>query len=320
MGKKIVVLNGSPRRKGQHVRAGARAFTEGAEASGNTVTEFFLDAMGIHGCKGCFGGHSAKSTPACSATAWTRYTRGARVRRGGAGVAAVLLEHERPDPHGGRPPVRAGGGRRQPAARARALLRAAHGGRGPRVRGRGDLLRQPDGPPALGEPGPRAGRRQRRRGRHRPESPSWSKRANWASRSVSGIRMAGKLAVAVVSCRRGGASAASPRLRGSSAIDLISCLVYVDGLSSERPSTRCASLVRFRICVPEFHSHSMASVLSSRHSSCTQFSASTRNACRRMTRCRVSSASGTKVGTTSKTFFQTQGIEFCFLSQRSFRP
>ncbi len=29
-----------------------RAFTEGAEASGNTVTEFFLDAMGIHGCKG----------------------------------------------------------------------------------------------------------------------------------------------------------------------------------------------------------------------------------------------------------------------------
>lgn len=50
--------------------------------------------------------------------------------------------------------------------------------------------------------------------------------------------MAGKLAVAVVSCRRGGASAASPRLRGSSAIDLISCLVYVDGLSFERPSTR----------------------------------------------------------------------------------
>lgn len=67
------------------------------------------------------------------------------------------------------------------------------------------------------------------------------------------------------------------------------------------------------------HSHSMASVLSSRHSSCTQFSASTRNACRRMTRCRVSSASWTKAGTTSKTFFQTQGIEFLFLSQSARR-
>lgn len=63
------------------------------------------------------------------------------------------------------------------------------------------------------------------------------------------------------------------------------------------------------------YSHSMASVLPSRHSSYTQFSASTRNACRRMTRCRVSSASGTKVGTTSKNFFQTQGFEFLFLSQ-----
>ena len=61
-----------------------------------------------------------------------------------------------------------------------------------------------------------------------------------------------------------------------------------------------------------FHSHSMALVLSSRHSSCTQFSASTRNACRRMTRCRVSSASGTKVGTTSKTFFKLRALIFCF--------
>ena len=51
----------------------------------------------------------------------------------------------------------------------------------------------------------------------------------------------------------------------------------------------------------------MASVLPSRHSSYTQFSASTRNACRRMTRCRVSSASGTKAGTTSKTFFKLRG-------------
>ena len=60
------------------------------------------------------------------------------------------------------------------------------------------------------------------------------------------------------------------------------------------------------------YSHSMALVLSSRHSSCTQFSASTRNACLRMTRCRVSSASGTKFGTTSKTFFKLRALSFCF--------
>lgn len=60
------------------------------------------------------------------------------------------------------------------------------------------------------------------------------------------------------------------------------------------------------------YSHSMASVLPSRHSSYTQFSASTRNACRRMTRCRVSSASGTKAGTTSKTFFKLRALSFCF--------
>lgn len=63
---------------------------------------------------------------------------------------------------------------------------------------------------------------------------------------------------------------------------------------------------------PFGYSHSMASVLPSRHSSYTQFSASTRNACRRMTRCRVSSASGTKVGTTSKTFFKLRALSFCF--------
>ena len=66
---------------------------------------------------------------------------------------------------------------------------------------------------------------------------------------------------------------------------------------------------RFRLSV---YSHSMASVLPSRHSSYTQFSASTRNACRRMTRCRVSSASGTKAGTTSKTFFKLRALSFCF--------
>ena len=40
MSKKIVILNGSPRKKG-NTSALVKSFTEGAEASGNTVTEFF---------------------------------------------------------------------------------------------------------------------------------------------------------------------------------------------------------------------------------------------------------------------------------------
>ena len=62
MGKKIVILNGSPRRKG-NTAALAAAFTQGAEHAGHTVTEFFLDGMNIRGCKGCFGGHSSQTCP-----------------------------------------------------------------------------------------------------------------------------------------------------------------------------------------------------------------------------------------------------------------
>lgn len=62
MSKKIVILNGSPRKKG-NTSALVEAFTKGAESAGHTVTEFFLDSMDIHGCKGCFGGHSSKECP-----------------------------------------------------------------------------------------------------------------------------------------------------------------------------------------------------------------------------------------------------------------
>jgi len=62
MGKKIVVLNGSPRMKG-NTSALAAEFTRGAKEAGHTVTEFFLDSMDIHGCKGCFGGHSSRECP-----------------------------------------------------------------------------------------------------------------------------------------------------------------------------------------------------------------------------------------------------------------
>ena len=62
MAKKIVILNGSPRRNG-NTSALVQKFTEGAESAGNTVTEFFLDKMNINGCKGCFGGHSSRECP-----------------------------------------------------------------------------------------------------------------------------------------------------------------------------------------------------------------------------------------------------------------
>lgn len=67
------------------------------------------------------------------------------------------------------------------------------------------------------------------------------------------------------------------------------------------------------------HSHSIASILLSRHSSCIQPSASVRNAYRRATRRRIPSASGTEAGTASKTHLKTQGVEFSFLSQRALR-
>lgn len=62
MSKKIVILNGSPRKAGNTAALTAE-FTKGAKESGNTVTEFFLDGMDIHGCKGCFGGKSSRECP-----------------------------------------------------------------------------------------------------------------------------------------------------------------------------------------------------------------------------------------------------------------
>ena len=62
MGKKIVVLNGSPRAKG-NTAALIEAFTEGAESAGHAVTTFLLDKMDIHGCKGCYGGGKNPDSP-----------------------------------------------------------------------------------------------------------------------------------------------------------------------------------------------------------------------------------------------------------------
>lgn len=57
-----MILNGSPRRNGNTSKL-IESFTKGAKDSGNTVTEFFLDKMNIHGCKGCFGGGKNPDSP-----------------------------------------------------------------------------------------------------------------------------------------------------------------------------------------------------------------------------------------------------------------
>ncbi|MDF2538461.1 MAG: hypothetical protein K0S76_1482 [Herbinix sp.] len=62
MSKKIMVLNGSPRKNG-NTSALVEAFTQGAEEAGNVVTTFFLDKMKIQGCKGCFGGGKNPDSP-----------------------------------------------------------------------------------------------------------------------------------------------------------------------------------------------------------------------------------------------------------------
>lgn len=62
MSKKIIILNGSPRKSG-NTSALTAEFAKGAEVAGNIVTEFFLDDMNIHGCKGCFGGGKNPDSP-----------------------------------------------------------------------------------------------------------------------------------------------------------------------------------------------------------------------------------------------------------------
>ena len=62
MGKKIVILNGSPRAKGNTAEL-IQSFTEGAESAGHTVTCFNLQKMNIHPCLGCCGGGENPDSP-----------------------------------------------------------------------------------------------------------------------------------------------------------------------------------------------------------------------------------------------------------------
>ncbi len=62
MGKRIIVLNRSPRWKG-NTSALVMAFTERVEEAGNTITKFFLHGMNIHEYMGCFGSEKDPEHP-----------------------------------------------------------------------------------------------------------------------------------------------------------------------------------------------------------------------------------------------------------------
>jgi multimeric flavodoxin WrbA len=51
---RILILNGSPRKNGKTASL-IRAFTQGAEASGNEIKELYLQDMKIGGCLACEG-------------------------------------------------------------------------------------------------------------------------------------------------------------------------------------------------------------------------------------------------------------------------
>lgn len=59
---KILILNGSPRPKGNTVRL-IDAFAEGAQNMGHTVYRFDLQKMDIHGCLGCCCGGKDSLSP-----------------------------------------------------------------------------------------------------------------------------------------------------------------------------------------------------------------------------------------------------------------
>ena len=67
MSKKIIILNGSPRKSGNTSEL-INSFAKGAKDAGNIVTEFFLNDMNIHGCLGCFGGGKIPTVLVCKKT------------------------------------------------------------------------------------------------------------------------------------------------------------------------------------------------------------------------------------------------------------
>ena len=74
MSKKICILNGSPRPKG-NTKALITSFIKGAEAAGNEILCFDLQRMDIHGCLGAAAAEKTRPTPVCSGMTWKRSIR-----------------------------------------------------------------------------------------------------------------------------------------------------------------------------------------------------------------------------------------------------
>ena len=60
--KKIIVLNGSPRKNG-NTSTLIKKFCEGAEEKGNICKVFNLHEMNLNGCQGCFGCDKNRENP-----------------------------------------------------------------------------------------------------------------------------------------------------------------------------------------------------------------------------------------------------------------
>lgn len=73
--KKILILNGSPRKNGKTASL-AKAFVEGAKSAGQEVKEMYIDGMSIASCKACEYCQNTKARGiAFSRTTWCRFTR-----------------------------------------------------------------------------------------------------------------------------------------------------------------------------------------------------------------------------------------------------
>ena len=62
MSKKILILNGSPRSKGNTAML-CDALSAGARSAGHQVTRFDLHKLDIHGCLGCVKGGKDPASP-----------------------------------------------------------------------------------------------------------------------------------------------------------------------------------------------------------------------------------------------------------------
>ena len=106
MAKKIVILNGSPRKNG-NTTALTDAFKKGVEEAGHTVTEFYLHGMDIRGCMGCWHGGKDPDHPCVQKDDMLKIYP--EYRDADIVVLAsppVLLVHLRTAEEGFRPPLR----------------------------------------------------------------------------------------------------------------------------------------------------------------------------------------------------------------------